>query len=66
MPFYQAVAILRRQDRQIKGVQVWYSHQVMLCTVENDTVFHPCRIHRYVYIVLLVNKETESLNKNSQ
>lgn len=30
MPFYQAVAILRRQDRQIKGVQVWYSHQYPL------------------------------------
>ena len=28
MPFYQAVNILRRQDRYIKGVQVWYSDQV--------------------------------------
>lgn len=27
MPFYQAVNILRRQDRSIKGVQVWYSVQ---------------------------------------
>ncbi|XP_070196327.1 phagosome assembly factor 1-like [Littorina saxatilis] len=27
MPFYQAVNILRRQDRYIKGVQVWYSDQ---------------------------------------
>ena len=27
MPFYQAVHILRKQDRQIKGVQVWYSDQ---------------------------------------
>lgn len=27
MPFYQAVNILRKQDRQIKGVQVWYSDQ---------------------------------------
>ncbi|ESO90826.1 hypothetical protein LOTGIDRAFT_122620 [Lottia gigantea] len=30
MPIYQAVNILRRQDRTIKGVQVWYSDQV--CT----------------------------------
>lgn len=29
MPFYQAVNILRRQDRSIKGVQVWYSDQVI-------------------------------------
>ena len=28
MPFFQAVHILRRQDRIIKGVQVWYSDQV--------------------------------------
>lgn len=27
MPFYQAVNILKRQDRIIKGVQVWYSDQ---------------------------------------
>lgn len=27
MPFYQAVNILKRQDRVIKGVQVWYSNQ---------------------------------------
>lgn len=27
MPFYQAVNILRRQDRYIKAVQVWYSDQ---------------------------------------
>jgi hypothetical protein len=30
MPFYQAVNILRRQDRYIKGVQVWYSDQVCI------------------------------------
>lgn len=30
MPFYQAVNILRRQDRIIKGVQVWYSDQVSI------------------------------------
>ncbi|XP_033755111.1 UPF0183 protein C16orf70 homolog isoform X1 [Pecten maximus] len=30
MPFYQAVSILRRQDRVIKGVQVWYSQQYPL------------------------------------
>ncbi len=28
MPFHQAVFILKRQDRTIKGVQVWYSDQV--------------------------------------
>ena len=28
MPFNQAVNILKRQDRVIKGVQVWYSDQV--------------------------------------
>ena len=28
MPFYQAVHILKRQDRNIKGVQIWYSDQV--------------------------------------
>ncbi|XP_052233551.1 phagosome assembly factor 1-like [Dreissena polymorpha] len=27
MPFYQAVNILRRHDRVIKGVQTWYSNQ---------------------------------------
>ncbi|XP_041375935.1 UPF0183 protein C16orf70-like [Gigantopelta aegis] len=27
MPFYQAVNILKRQDRIIKGIQVWYSEQ---------------------------------------
>ncbi|XP_067652292.1 phagosome assembly factor 1-like isoform X2 [Haliotis asinina] len=27
MPFYQAVNILKRQDRIIKGIQVWYSDQ---------------------------------------
>jgi len=32
MPFYQAVHILRRQDRVIKGVQVWYSDQNPLLT----------------------------------
>ncbi|KAK3580322.1 hypothetical protein CHS0354_003556 [Potamilus streckersoni] len=30
MPFYQAVNILKRQDRVIKGVQVWYSSQAPL------------------------------------
>ncbi|KAK6178576.1 hypothetical protein SNE40_013334 [Patella caerulea] len=30
MPFYQAVNILKRQDRAIKGVQVWYSDQLPL------------------------------------
>ncbi|KAJ8303189.1 hypothetical protein KUTeg_019585, partial [Tegillarca granosa] len=30
MPFYQSVSILRRQDRLIKGVQVWYSEQYPL------------------------------------
>ena len=28
MPFNQAISILKRQDRYIKGVQVWYSDQV--------------------------------------
>ncbi|XP_046378318.1 phagosome assembly factor 1-like isoform X2 [Haliotis rufescens] len=28
MPVYQAVNILKRQDRIIKGIQVWYSDQV--------------------------------------
>lgn len=28
MPFYQGVHILKRQDRVVKGVQVWYSDQV--------------------------------------
>ncbi|KAK2187623.1 hypothetical protein NP493_159g00036 [Ridgeia piscesae] len=32
MPFYQAVHILRKQDRIIKGVQVWYSDQNPLLT----------------------------------
>ncbi|XP_076470414.1 phagosome assembly factor 1-like [Babylonia areolata] len=30
MPFYQAVNILQRQDRSIRGVQVWYSDQTPL------------------------------------
>jgi hypothetical protein len=30
MPFNQAVNVLKRQDRVIKGVQVWYSDQVSL------------------------------------
>ncbi|KAL3858968.1 hypothetical protein ACJMK2_009213 [Sinanodonta woodiana] len=30
LPFYQAVNILKRQDRVIKGVQVWYSSQAPL------------------------------------
>ncbi|ELT94845.1 hypothetical protein CAPTEDRAFT_124552 [Capitella teleta] len=37
MPFYQAVHILRRQDRPIKGVQVWYSDQNPLL---NDLVIN--------------------------
>ncbi|CAH1780529.1 unnamed protein product [Owenia fusiformis] len=30
MPFHQAVAITQRQDRLVKGVQVWYSDQTPL------------------------------------
>ncbi|VDH91626.1 Hypothetical predicted protein, partial [Mytilus galloprovincialis] len=30
MPFNQAISILKRQDRYIKGVQVWYSDQYPL------------------------------------
>ena len=40
MPFYQAVNILRRQDRTIKGVQVWYSDQVSHCL--QIFFFHLC------------------------
>ena len=29
MPFYQVVQVLKKQDMTIKGVQVWYSDQVI-------------------------------------
>ena len=28
MPLYQAIHILKKQDRIVKGVQVWYNDQV--------------------------------------
>ena len=42
MPFNQAISILKRQDRYIKGVQVWYSDQVgrdLTCTYPARTFF---------------------------
>ena len=46
MPFYQAVNILKRQDRVIKGVQVWYSNQVR----NNLTKTCPCDFSKVVKI----------------
>lgn len=49
MPFYQAVHILRKQDRIIKGVQVWYSDQVSRLIIIFTHTFNSIRLYLNIY-----------------
>ena len=64
MPFYQAVCILRKQDRIIKGVQVWYSQQVRCpstCTNSTYICRWPCS--SLVFPLASIQTRTRNMKK---